>query len=111
VNKIIDGDTIWLDIDLGFQTWIKHKARLRGIDTPPLETKGGQKAYKYVKSVLNGLPFVIIKSHGRDKYDRHLIYLYYLRNAEPEIVPKEGVFLNQALLNKGLATKLGFRTS
>ena len=31
------------------------KARLRGIDTPPLETKGGRKACKYVNSVLNGL--------------------------------------------------------
>lgn len=103
VNKILDGDTIWLNIDLGFNTWIKHKARLRGIDTPPIETKGGQKAYKYVRSVLKGLPFVIVKSHGRDKYDRHLVDLFYMKDAEPEKVLKEGIFLNQELLNKGLA--------
>ena len=69
-----------------------------------MDRGGGQKAYEYVNSVLNGLPFVIIKSHGRDKYDRHLIDLYYLRNAEPEIVLEEGDFLNQELLNKGLAS-------
>ena len=103
VSKIIDGDTMWLDIDLGFNTWIKHKARLRGVDTPPMETKAGQKAYKYVKSVLRGLPYVIIKSHGRDKYDRPLVDLFYMKDAEPERVLKEGIFLNQELLNKGMA--------
>lgn len=103
VDKIIDGDTIWLDVDLGFNTWLKHKARLRGIDTAPIETTEGQNALKYVKSVLKGLPFVIIKSHGRDKYDRHLIDLYYLRNAGEEKVLKEGIFLNQELLDKEMA--------
>jgi micrococcal nuclease len=34
VLKIIDGDTIYLDIDLGFTVGIKVKARLFGIDTP-----------------------------------------------------------------------------
>ena len=46
---------------------------------------------------------MIIKSHGRDKYDCPLVDLFYMKDAEPERVLKEGIFLNQELLNKGMA--------
>lgn len=39
VTKIIDGDTIWMNIDLGFKTWIIHKIRLRGIAILEISTK------------------------------------------------------------------------
>ena len=39
VLKVIDGDTVDVDIDLGFNTWIKNeRVRLMGIDTPESRT-------------------------------------------------------------------------
>jgi len=40
VNRIIDGDSVVFDIDLGFDTWLnKQSIRLYGIDTPESRTR------------------------------------------------------------------------
>ena len=40
IRKIVDGDTIDVDIDLGFNTWINNeRVRLYGIDTPESRTR------------------------------------------------------------------------
>jgi len=39
VLKVIDGDTVDIDIDLGFGTWLKNeRVRIMGIDTPESRT-------------------------------------------------------------------------
>ena len=39
VNKIVDGDTVDIDIDLGFGVWLKdERVRIMGIDTPESRT-------------------------------------------------------------------------
>ena len=50
---------------------------------------------------------VVLKSHGRDKYDRYLMDLFYLRDEDdPLAVLDKGIFLNQRLLDEGLAQRL-----
>jgi len=106
IKKIIDGDTLWVNVDCGFKIWAKQKIRLRGIDTPNTETKKGIEATKFVSKELKGLPFVIIKSHGRDKYDRYLTDVFYLKGEEdPQVVLEKGKFLNQRLLDESLAER------
>ncbi len=101
----MDGDTIWFDIDLGFDTWIKHKARIKGIEAPEIDTKEGQRSRRYVVTALKIVPFVVIKSNGRDKFGRYLMDVYYLKDEhDPNIVLKNGSYLNQELLDNGLAT-------
>ena len=39
INRIIDGDTVDLDIDLGFSITISHRVRLKGIDAAETRTK------------------------------------------------------------------------
>jgi micrococcal nuclease len=39
LNRIIDGDTIDVAIDLGFDIWINERVRLSGIDAPEVRTK------------------------------------------------------------------------
>ena len=40
IVKVIDGDTVDVDIDLGFGVWLrKERIRLRGIDTPESRTR------------------------------------------------------------------------
>ncbi len=106
VKKIIDGDTIWVIVDCGFKTWVHQKIRFRGVDAPGITTQKGLKAFKFVSRELKGLPFIIIKSHGRDKYDRYLTDIFYLKGEkDPQVVLNKGIFLNQRLLDKGLAER------
>jgi len=130
VQKIIDGDTLWALIDAGFGRLIQQKLRFRGIDCPELSTPEGQRAKRFVQERLKNLDFIIIKTYKDrvDKYDRYLVDLFYLptprlllalklqqasrrvdsplelRRASPQKVLEQGIFLNQELLDKGLAT-------
>ena len=106
VVKISDGDTLWAFINPGFGVCIEQNLRLRGIDSPELSTKTGQKAKQFVGSRLKGLDFMIIKTY-RDqtgKYGRYLADIFYLRGeSDPQIVLECGTFLNQELMDMGLA--------
>ncbi|MBU1863642.1 MAG: thermonuclease family protein [Candidatus Omnitrophica bacterium] len=100
LDRVIDGDTMWLYIDCGFGTWIREKIRLKAIDTPELASQKGQEARTFVERCLKPCPFVIIKTYGSDKYDRYVADLFYAAGEkEPAIVAREGVFLNQQLLD------------
>ena len=104
VTEVIDGDTFWVMIDLGFKNWIKQKIRLRGIDTPAIETLEGIKAKEYVVNSLKDTKFIVIKCHYRDKFDRYLSDVFYLEDEEdPQIVLKNGNFINQELLDNNMA--------
>ena len=55
IVRVVDGDTIDVDIDLGFGIWIhKERIRLMGIDTPESRTRDAEekKAGLYAKSVV-----------------------------------------------------------
>ena len=59
ILRIVDGDTVDVDIDLGFGVWIhKERVRLLGIDTPESRTrdleekKFGLLSKEYLKSFL-----------------------------------------------------------
>ena len=59
VIKIVDGDTVDVDIDLGFGVWLHdERVRIMGIDTPesrtsdPVEKKFGLAAKERVKQLL-----------------------------------------------------------
>ena len=69
VVKIIDGDTVDVDIDLGFGTWMhKERIRLLGIDTPESRTrdkeekKYGLAAKKYLTEMLNDEGGIVLKT-------------------------------------------------
>ena len=52
VLRVVDGDTVDVDIDLGFSTWLKkQRIRLYGIDTPETRTRDLDEK-KYGKMVL-----------------------------------------------------------
>ena len=59
ILRIVDGDTVDIDIDLGFGVWIhRERVRFHGIDTPESRTKDleekkfGLLSKEYVKSIL-----------------------------------------------------------
>ncbi|OGX34492.1 MAG: hypothetical protein A3C36_03420 [Omnitrophica WOR_2 bacterium RIFCSPHIGHO2_02_FULL_52_10] len=95
VDEIIDGDTLWMNIELLPGYFTRQKLRLRGIDCPELAKSAGQRAKRFVEKALKGLEFVIIKTYKDDKYGRYLTDLFY---------GSEEKFLNQELLDQRLAT-------
>jgi micrococcal nuclease len=61
ISKIHDGDTIQVDVDLGFHVW-HHKvwARIAGISARELSMVGGQEAADYLEGLLpTGTPVVV----------------------------------------------------
>ena len=104
VEKVTDADTIWVHIDLGFYSHTRQKLRFRGIDAPEISTKKGQKAKEFVEATLSKVSFIIIRSTSLDKYGRPLTDIFYLEGeSDPQKVLEAGIFLNQELLDKGLA--------
>ena len=104
VERVVDGDTLIVMIDLGLKTKTKQRLRLRGIDAPELTTKRGKYVKDYVKKLIGDQEFIIVKTYKDDKYGRMLADVFYLKNEKvPEVVTEKGIFLNQELVDKGLA--------
>ena len=52
------------------------------------------------------LPFAIVKTYNRDKYRRYLADIFYLPdNKDVYAVAQKGMYLNQELIDEGLAER------
>jgi micrococcal nuclease len=85
VTGVVDGDTIDVEIDLGFNVSYAQRVRLAGIDTPESRTTDkfekslGLEAKEYLKSKLKDAKLIVIKTEKPDsseKYGRILGWLY-----------------------------------
>ena len=82
LNRIIDGDTIDVQIDLGFGIQIKQRVRLHGINTPETRTldldekKRGFAAKDRLKELLPREFIIETILNKRDKYGRVLGILW-----------------------------------
>jgi micrococcal nuclease len=85
VTKIVDGDTIDVDIDLGFDISFSSRVRLAGIDTPESRTSDkmekalGLEAKAYLKHEIEAAKSVVIKTEKMDsseKYGRILGWVF-----------------------------------
>lgn len=92
VDRVVDGDTIDIAIDLGFSLHYKTRVRLSGIDTAEKNTELGKQVKEYTKSVLEGKSFRI-QTTKPDKYGRILGELFLPDNTS----------FNKSLIEKGLA--------
>lgn len=108
VLRVIDGDTLWAEIDCGFGVMIEEKLRLRGIDTPELNTVEGARARLFVVEALKGVEVIGVSTSTTDLYDRYVADVLYLPGeADPRRVVREGRFLNRELIDGGLAEAFG----
>ncbi len=103
VESVVDGDTIDVLIDLGFDILFASRVRLAGIDTPESRTKDlkekalGLEAKEYLKKALKDAKSVVIKTEKMDsseKYGRILGWVYVDGNT---------VSLNDMMINDGYA--------
>jgi micrococcal nuclease len=101
VVKVVDGDTIYGDVDLGFNiTQKKMEFRFAGINTPELRgenREAGLLAKEYVaQRILDKEIMVLTKKDTKEKFGRYLAWVYYN-------VDGEWVCLNEELIEQGLA--------
>ncbi len=103
VKNVVDGDTIDVIIDLGFDIMFASRVRLAGIDTPESRTTDkaekalGIEAKEYLKKQLKDAKSVVIRTEKMDsseKYGRILGWVYV--NGESES-------LNNKMINDGYA--------
>ena len=107
VHKVVDGDTIDVDIDLGFSISFFSRVRLAGIDTPESRTTDakekalGLEVKEKIKKELAAAKDVVIKTEKPDsseKYGRILGWVF---------LDGSDVSLNQRLINEGYAWTYG----
>lgn len=79
IVRVVDGDTVDVDIDLGFNHWLHNeRIRLYGIDTPECrsrdaeEKKYGLMAKKFVEQCLHKGGTYILTTREKDKFGRYL---------------------------------------
>jgi micrococcal nuclease len=103
VKNVVDGDTIDVIIDLGFDILFSSRVRLAGIDTPESRTTDkaekalGLEAKEYLKKHLKDAKSVVIRTEKMDsseKYGRILGWVYV--NGESESI-------NNKMINDGYA--------
>jgi micrococcal nuclease len=103
VLRVVDGDTIDVDIDLGFDISFTSRVRLAGIDTPESRTTDkkekalGLEVKQRLKEILSKSSSLVIRTEKPDsteKYGRILGWLY-IDGAEKSI--------NEGLIADGYA--------
>ncbi len=107
INRVLDGDTIDVTIDLGFELFKKERVRIAGVDTPEKRTKNleekalGLDATNWLKDKLEGAisgdDDLIIRTElvgGVGKYGRLLGWCY---------IGDDTVSLNEQMIEEGYA--------
>lgn len=90
VNRIIDGDTINLTIDLGFRLTYTANCRLAGINAPEMNTEEGRTS-KIALTLLIGLGNdYTIQSNGLDKYGRPIVTILKADSTINQIMIEQG---------------------
>ena len=107
INRVLDGDTIDVTIDLGFDLYKKERVRIAGVDTPEKRTRNleekelGIHATNWLKEKLDGaidgsdeLSITTELVGGVGKYGRLLGWLY---------IGDGDVSLNEQMIDEGYA--------
>ena len=98
--RVIDGDSVWLEVDLGFRMSLRDNFRLLGINTPELRSQDPEikeRAYK-AKDELERLLSsgdITIKTEKAGKYGRWLVNIIVTPTDSSEQID-----VNQYLLNE-----------
>lgn len=93
VMRVIDGDTLEVALDLGFNISFTEKLRLFNINAPELKTEEGVKARDFLLYLLgDGNITVNTIKDRKGKYGRYLAILF-----------KDNVNINLEMVNEGHA--------
>lgn len=106
LERVVDGDTLHVELDLGFGITHHEILRLAQINAAEAETKEGEKATAALKKILQNISFLIVKTNKTDIYGRYIADVFFDEtNQDPHKVASLGTYLNQLLLDRGLVEK------
>lgn len=77
VLDVVDGDTIRLQLDLGWRITYTARVRIAGINAPEMKTPEGLQAKQHAQTLLQPGDEVTFLSKGFDKYGRPLGHLIF----------------------------------
>ncbi|WP_244280655.1 thermonuclease family protein [Leptospira saintgironsiae] len=99
VERVVDGDTIIVQLNLGFDLTSRQRIRLHKVWAAELGTKEGEISFHVLEKKLKAGRTVIVKSKGKDIYGRYVGDILYSPNKNDDIenILKTGIFLNQEL--------------
>jgi micrococcal nuclease len=107
IIKVVDGDTVDVDIDLGFGIWLRNeRVRLYGIDTPESRTRDkvekryGLYAKDYLKSRLGKTSTLRTQKDGKGKFGR-ILGEFIIYDAETDAYRS----VNQMMIEKHIAVE------
>jgi|GEM_PF-244616 len=104
VIRVIDGDTLDVMADAGFSMRTPQRIRLKGIDAPEITIPAGRKARAFLIDYLTQCPLIVIRTQKAGIYGRWIADVFALSGCDdPRQIAREGEFLNQRLLDEGLA--------
>jgi len=113
VTNVVDGDTIDINIDLGFHITVAQRCRFRGINCPEVHGASKPKGLvakdftaAWLKATNNEIIIRTKKPYADDKYGRFLVEIYptiKAGGAKVASVQPLDETLNQALLRTGNA--------
>lgn len=93
-TRWVDGDTVWMTVDLGFRMTTANDFRLFGIDTPERGQPGYAEAALRCRELAPlGVPLVVKTYKNPDKYGRWLVDIYPAGSS---------VSVSETLLKEGL---------
>ena len=101
IDRVVDGDTVDVIIDLGFDLTKKERVRLAGIDTPESRTRDleekamGLEAKDHLTGMLEASDKLIVRTEKDGKYGRMLGWFYKDEDAKYSI--------NETMIEQGYA--------
>lgn len=99
VAKVVDGDTIWVDIDGQVE-----RVRLIGVNTPEIGEAGYEEATEFTTNMLLGEYILLEKDISEtDQYDRLLRYVWFDIPTNHTDSEKQTKLFNSMLLEGGYA--------
>lgn len=88
--RVVDGDTLIGEVDLGFGAKIVERFRLAGINTPEItgiDKEAGMAAKVFVEGRLVDATEILVTSRKTEKYGRYLATIFYDgKNLNEELV-------------------------
>mgnify|MGYP000188654766 FL=1 len=108
IIDVVDGDTLILQIDLGFDVLKKQRVRLTQIDAPEIKSAAGRASHRYLRDLCARIEEVAVKTNRVDIYGRFLADVFYLEGAKKRgttqgDIFRDGIYLNQRLVDEGVA--------
>ena len=106
VTRVVDGDTVDVDIDLGFGMWYKkQRVRMMGIDTPESRTRDleekfyGKQSKYFLEGLLAGKTIQLV-SHDKGKFGRILGELFIdLEELTEDVISNAAGSINQMMID------------